>query len=251
VGPLWFGLVRAVGPATLAVVCALALLGAWNAWAVAPAPPPSAASTEGAAASALTPADRALLAAARAIYASFYLLASSMIFVLADVHHVASPVRRGGVLVTATYGSAVLATAIEMTRRAARRTPREMLAAPALMALVGLSLRAPVAASPLGGVLGSVALGVAFARFMLAFRDHATWEAVHHGRAGLLGEYNNLANTSALVGYAVMAALAAGCHALGVSYASAAGYGVAALGAVAVPLTLAGDRLRREAEAHA
>ena len=50
-----------------------------------------------------------------------------------------------------------------------------MLAAPAPMALVGLSLRAPVAASPLRGVLGSVALGVAFARSILAFRDHAPW----------------------------------------------------------------------------
>ncbi len=249
VGPLWFGLVRDVGPATLAFVCALALLGASNAQAVASAPPPSVASAAVPAAT-LTPADRALLAAARVIYASFYLLASSMIYVLADVHHVASPVRRGGVLVTATYGSAVLATAVEMTRRAARRTPREMLAAPVLMAVVGLSLRASFAASTLGEVLGSVALGVAFARFMLAFRDHATWEAVHRGRTALLGEYNNLANTSALVGYAVMAALAAACHALGVSYASAAGYGVAALGAAAVPLTLAGDALRRKGDGH-
>ncbi len=158
--------------------------------------------------------------------------------------------RAGGLLVTLVYGAAVLATVVELARRRERRrSPLEMLLAACSMVVVGLALPAPVAAQPLVLGAGGVLLGVAFARFQLAFRDHATEAALHQGRPALLSAYNNLANTSALVGYAMMAALVGVRHLGSLSSARAVGLGVAALAAVAVPLVLIGARAARADEA--
>jgi ABC-type Co2+ transport system permease subunit len=170
--------------------------------------------------------------------------------VLSEAHRVPSATRSGGLLVTLVYGAAIAATVVEMARRrAGRRSPLEMLFAAAAMLVVGLALPAPAAAQPLALGAGGVLLGVAFARFQLAFRDHATHAALHRGRPALLAAYNNLANTSALVGYAVMAALVAARHLASLSYARAVGLGVAALGAAAIPLVLSGARAARADEA--
>lgn len=244
-GPLWFGLAHDAEVATAVVIAAMTALGLWTCVLTAPAPrSPLVEREQGA----LDRAGKVMLAAARAIYAAYYLLASSIIYVLSDLHHVEHAVRSGGLIVTLVYLSAIIATVVELARRrTTARSPLEMLPAPALMLVVGLALPSSAAGTLMAQVGGGVLLGIAFARYQLAFRDRATSEAVHGGNPALLAAYNNLGTTSALLGYAVMAALVAGCRALGVSYASAVGLGVAGLGLVAVPLVLASARLQREA----
>ena len=242
-GPLWLGLAGEPGAGTRGVALALGALAAWSAWSVADAPAATLPTEDRHAPH--TPANRALLWSARTIYAAFYLLASSAIYVLGDLHRLTDAARRGGLLVTSVYGSAVLATAFAMARGGRRRAPTEMLAAPLCIAVVGLALGADVAAKTWAQALGGVCLGACFARFLLAFRDHATHEALHRGRPGLLADYNNLANTSAVLGYAVMALLALGSRAAGLRFAATVGPGVAALGLAAAPLLLLGARRLR------
>lgn len=246
-GPLWFGLARDAELATGVLIAVMTALGLWTCALTAGAPAATVVEREK---GSLDRGGRLMLAAARAIYAAYYLLASSIIYVLSDLHHDARAVRSGGLVVTLVYLSAIIATVVELARRrTAPRSPLEMLPAPLLMVLVGLALPSPAAGTLLAQLAGAVLLGVAFARYQLAFRDRATSEAVQRGAPALLAAYNNLGTTSALLGYAVMVALVAGCRALGITYASAVGVGVAALGLAAVPLVLASAKLQREVPA--
>lgn len=251
-GPLWFGLFPELGAAVIGGVAALALAALWTVAEVRTAPPPGAgAGGEAAAGAPLLAADRWVIHAARGIYASYFLLASSAVYVLSDLHRLSDAVRRGGVLITVVYGAAIAATAVLSalgSRSGERRSLLGMLIAPAAMLVAGLSLPSRAAASLPVSAAGAVALGVGFAAFHLAFRDHATWGAVRRGRSALLAAYNNLGNTSALVGFAAMTALVGASRALGVEYAVAAAAGAAALGAASIPAVLAGARLSAAAE---
>ena len=239
-GPLWFGLARDRTGPLLVVIGLLTALAAGNAHLVGSAPSAPAVSTV-AASPGLDRGARWLLWGSRAIYAAYYLLASSIIYVLTDVHGVGSAVRRGGVIVTLVYGCAIVTTlAAQALGRAPRRSPLDMLATTATLVLVGLAL--PWGASPWAQGAGAVLLGAAFARFQMTFRDRATHDAVHRGAPALLAAYNNLGTTSALLGYAVMVALVGLSRLLGLSYASLVGLGVAALGAVATPLVVGAER---------
>ena len=239
-GPLWFGLAGDAGLATGIVIAAMTGLGLWTAALTARAPTaPHAAREQGT----LDRSGRLMLAAARTIYAAYYLLASSIIYVLSDLHHVEHAVRSGGLVVTLVYLCAILTTVVELARRRTTpRSPLEMLPAPALMVVVGLALPLSSAGTLVAQLGGAVLLGIAFARYQLAFRDRATSDAVQRDNPALLAAYNNLGTTSALLGYAVMTALVAGARALGVPYALVAGFGVAGLGLVAVPLVFASAR---------
>lgn len=243
-GPLWFGLAHDAHVATAVMIVVMTGLGLWTVALTAQAPSAPTVTRE---TGSLDRAGQTMLAAARVIYAAYYLLASSIIYVLSDLHHVEHAVRSGGLVVTLVYLSAIVATVVELARRRTTpRSPLEMVPAPALMVLVGVALPLAAAGTLPAQVGGGVLLGIAFARYQLAFRDRATSEAVHRGAPALLAAYNNLGTTSALLGYAVMAALVAGCRALGVSYASAVGFGVAGLGLLALPLVLASARLQGE-----
>lgn len=243
IGPLWFGLARDPGAATVAATAALAALGLVTAWRLAGAPDAVPRAVAAPHAEPEDAADRALVVGARLIYAACFLLASSMVYVLGDLHHVPSPARAGGLLVTLVYGSAIVATVIEMARpHPGRRSPLAMLPAALAALAVGLALPLPAAAHTGPQAAGAILIGASFARYQLAFRDHATHAALHRDRPGLLAAYNNLASTSALVGYAAMAAIVGVCRAIGVPFARGAGLGVALLGAAAVPFVLAGAR---------
>lgn len=241
-GPLWFSLVKSTA-ASLAAVAGLTALAAWTVALTGPAPQPEASPSTS---PRLTADERVVLWAARVIYASYYLLASSIIYVLADLHHVPDAVTRGGLVVTVVYASAIVTTVIELRHeRTTRRPVLEMLPAPVAMVLVGCSLRFALTGELLVELAGGVLLGVAFARYQLAFRDRATAEALRN-RPALLAAYNNLGTTSALLGYAVMTALVTLCRQLDERYASWAGGGVLLLGLVGAGLVLIA-RTRREA----
>lgn len=235
-GPLWFALARGHALASLLAVCALGGLAAYSAWLVREAPPIPPRGTQP------EEAPSRVMRAARLIYAAYYLLASSLIYVLLDIHHTRAPTARGGLIITAVYGSAIATTLLAMARGArGPRSPLGMLPAALLALVVGVGLPLPLAAHTSSQVVSAVLLGVAFAWFQLAARDHATRES-QRGHRGALEEYNNLANTSALVGYAAMAALVGLSWVLEISYAWLAGAGVAALGLSAAPLVVTAAR---------
>jgi len=244
-GPLWFSIARDKLMASLVVIAMLAVLGAWNAVLIAEAP--QANQSHGSRSGTLLDNDdRLVLVAGRMIYAAYYLLASSVIYVLSDLHHVPSPVRRGGILVTLVYGSAIAIVIVEMLRRHRdRRSLLEMLPAAVVMALVGLALPISAARYIEAQVAGAILLGIVFARFQLAFRDHATYEAIQRQRPALLASFNNLGTISALVGYGVMALFVGVSQLFAVAYANVVGIGVALLGIGAIPFVVIGaQRIR-------
>jgi hypothetical protein len=233
-GPLWFSLVSRTS-ASLLLIAALAALGSWTVAQTASAPP-----AEPSAPRALVPttADRLVVWAARSIYAAYYLLASSIVSVLLDVHQVAGAVERGGLVVTVVYASAIGTTVLALARK--REGPRpvvDMLPAPLAMMGAGLTLSLPVVGQLGVEVAGAVVLGIAFARYQLAFRDRATAEALA-GRTALVAAYNNLGTTSALLGYAVMSALVLVSRLVSQPYSAWAGRGALLLGGAGALLVL-------------
>lgn len=245
-GPLWFSVARDKLAASLVVITLLALLGAWNASLIAHAPQ-AIQSANSRFTTLLDNDDRLVLLAARMIYAAYYLLASSVIYVLSDLHHVPSPTRRGGILVTLVYGSAIALVTIEMLRRhRGRRSLLEMLPASVVLTFVGLALPISAAQHIEAQVAGAILLGIVFARFQLAFRDHATCEAIQRQRPALLASFNNLGTISALIGYAVMALFVGFSQIFAIAYANVVGIGVAILGLSAIPLVVVGARRIRQ-----
>lgn len=237
-GPLWFGLFPTLSGPAIGMSLILALVSLWTVAELKSAP----FIDRGDAATPVapfTPADRLVVHAARAIYASYFLLASSIIYLLVDVHHLPNPSERGAVLITIVYASAIGSTAIAAAFKQGA-TLNGMLLAPVCMVLAALGLTSTAASSMSISAAGATALGLAFSIFQLAFRDHATWAAVHQGRPRLLWAYNNLGSTSALLAFAVMAALVGISRVTHIAYANAATVGVAALALLAIPAVLTG-----------
>jgi hypothetical protein len=227
-GPLWFGLFPGAGIPTMVALVALTAAAVLTALTVAAAPALPLPTTR--AAGRLTGGgDRVLVAAAVIIYASYYLLASNIVYVLSDLHGRRDSASFGGLLITTVYGSAILGTiaSAKLARRGLGL--RWMLVAPALMIVCGLSVGSPLVTRPLVAYPGSVLLGLGFALFLLAFREHATREA-QRGQAVWLAIYNNLGNTSALLGFGSMVALVVTGRASGIRYGALLSAGVAALG---------------------
>lgn len=227
-GPLWFGLFPRAGIPTMIALVALTLASVLTTMTVAGAasiPRPAA----GAAGRPMSGPERVLVAAAVIIYASYYLLASNIVYVLSDVHGRGDSASFGGLLITLVYGSAILGTIASAPLARRGLGLRWMLAAPAMMIVCGLSVCSPLVTRPLVVYPGAVLLGLGFALFLLAFREHATREA-QRGQGAWIAIYNNLGNTSALLGFGSMLALVAAGRAFAIPYGALLSTGVAALG---------------------
>lgn len=230
VGPLWLGL---VAPSSVSTAVCVGALGAAALWANARLP------AEGAEVAAvkplaLPPEDRWVAASGVAIYATYYLLASSALGLVTRQHPSADGPMLAGLMISAVYGCAIVATVV-MGKRGVVPPLRWMGAAPLLMAVCAAGLCG--GAHLPSGVLaaGAATLGVAFAGFMLAFRNHATARA-RQGVDGFVAVFNNLGNASALLGFGVM-------HALVMARIHAGGSADAWLGAGLMALALLGAGL--------
>jgi hypothetical protein len=203
-GPLCFGLVPSEGwPFTieLLVLTGLAMLSSRELRvAAAPPPPPKVTSP-------LAFHDRLLVLSGAAIYGTYYLLGSNMFYVLTDLHHLPNATARAGVLITTVFGGAVLTTIASGLLRRGAFGLRWMLFAPSCMALASLGLHTPLATSMPVAVGVSLLLGAGLSFFLLAFRNYAS-RAAQAGAEQWLAVFNNLGNTSALLGYGVMALMA-------------------------------------------
>ena len=240
-GPLWFGLFPGAGFPTAIVLGALTLATVVTMREIAAAPPlpPAAAAASG---SALGAAERVLVAAAVIIYASYYLLASNIVYVLSDLQGRADSTSFGGLLITIVYGSAILGTVASAPLARRGFGLQWMLIAPAMMVVTGLSLRSRLMTLPFIVYPGTVLLGLGFALFLLSFREHVTREA-QRGEAAWISIYNNLGNTSAVLGFGSMLALVAAGRALGIRYGLLLSAGVAALGLAGLGAAIVAARL--------
>jgi len=202
-GPLWFSTADGRGAWTLVVLAALCVLLLASVVTTSDAHPsqPNRQSTAPLGARA-----RLLVAAAVAIYASYYLLASSITYVLMDLHRVPDAKAAAGLMITMVYGSAIAASVLMTPLLRGGLHTAWMVVAPGCMAVAGLFLGSRVAVIPVVTHTGAVVLGVAFALFMLAFRNHATRQAAL-GEEGWVAVFNNFGNTSSLLGFGLMALL--------------------------------------------
>lgn len=155
-------------------------------------------------------------------------------------------------MITVAFGAAMLATPFLAALRG-RVVPGSallgMLPAPIGIVATGLLLPSQSTAQLVPGLLGAAGLGVAFAAFQLSFRDYASHQAIEGGRKELLAIFNNLSNTSALIAFGVMLGLSIGARALAVEPARGFARGVAALGLLAVAMTVRARRANRKAAA--
>jgi hypothetical protein len=239
-GPLWFGLFPRAGLPTALVLGALTLATIVTTREVAAAPPIARAEAAFAGSS-LRPEGRVLVAAAVIIYASFFLLASNILYVLSDLQGVGDSTASGGLLITVCYGSAIVGTVVSAPLARRGLGLRWMLVAPAMIVVTGLSLRSRVMTLPFIVYPGAVVLGLGFALFLLSFREHVTREA-QRGEAAWIAIYNNLGNTSAVLGFGSMLALVAAGRALGVRYGLLLSAGVAGLGLAGLAAALVAAR---------
>jgi hypothetical protein len=227
-GPLWFGLFPRAGIPTAILLGALTAATVVTAREVAAAPPVPRAEAV-AAASSPRGAGRVLVAAAVIIYASFFLLASNILYVLSDLRGAGDSTASGGLLITVCYGSAILGTVASAPLARRGLGLGWMLFAPAMIVVTGLSLRSRLMILPFIVYPGAVVLGLGFALFLLSFREHVTRET-QRGEAAWISIYNNLGNTSAVLGFGSMLALVAAGRVLGVRYGLLLSGGVAGLG---------------------
>jgi hypothetical protein len=231
-GPVWFGAFG--GSAWVGLgVSALALLSCGSVVALAKAEPPSPAAARDS--FPLSLPERLLVAAAMSVYGAYYLLASNIAFILRDLHGYEQPYAFAGLLIATVYGAAVM-TSVLSAPWAKRGVPLHFMGiAPATMLLAGVCLHSPAAAKPFVALAAAVVLGIAFSFFLLSMRNYVT-RKVEAGSAGWLAIFNNLGNTSALVGFSTMAALVALSRTLRVDYASTLAFGLCGLGALALVL---------------
>jgi len=245
-GPLFVGLHPDFDGLSAGVYAALGGLALCGTLAVAPAPPIVEPHPDDAPALPLRRSDRLIIWAGRLSFACYTMLSACVVYALRDLHGLADAARRGSMMITAAFGAAMIATpflAALRGRLMQRRALFGMLPAPIAIVAAGLLLPSPSTARLGPGLAGAAVLGVAFAAFQLSFRDYASQQAIEGGRKHLLAVFNNLANTSALVAFAVMLALSILARALAIEPARASAIGVAALGVGACALTI---RARRE-----
>lgn len=156
----------------------------------------------------LSGADRAVLAYAASVYVALYLVAANLIYLLRDVAHVARAERVGGVTLTVVFTGALLGAGLRAKVLSTSDDPPRVghLLAPAPW----LALVAGVLCSgwrvPLGALLGGgLALGLAYGVFLAALREYVARPRVDATRGALLSAFNNLANGSSLVAFALLA----------------------------------------------
>lgn len=241
-GPLFVGLHPDFDGLSAGLYLGLAALALCGTVAVAPASPivGSREREPHAAALSLRRSERLVIWAGRLSFACYTTLAACVVYAMRDIHGLTDAARRGSMLITAAFGSAMVATPVlaALRGRGTQRALFGMLPAPIGIVAAGLLISTPAAARLGPALVGAVGLGVAFAAFQLSFRDYASQKAVEGSRTELLAIFNNLANTSAFVAFAAMLGLSLVARALAVEPARAFVLGVAALGLVAIAVTI-------------
>jgi len=159
--------------------------------------------------------DRLIFAYGMSVYVALYLLASNAIYLLRELLHIRDAEQRGGAAIVTVFVAALVSNSLmpAVMRRSARHTEARarigLLAAPAFVlilfaTLVASGLRPGYAVFLAGGALAGLAYGV----FLWAMRDFVSRSARERGQTVLLSWFNNLANVSSLLAFALMLGLA-------------------------------------------
>jgi hypothetical protein len=230
-GPLWFGAFQFSSPAMLAALFIMVLLSLASVSGLTQAPMADPEPVHRMAALKLE--ERLLVGVAIGIYAGYYLLASNIVYVLGAIHEEKHASAVAGVLITTVYATAMVATIISLRWKSQHLGLLWMLPAPVLMFGCGIALNSSLADERVITVGAAVALGFAFALYMLAVRNHVTSE-MGTGNLRWLAFFNNLANTSALVGFSIMSVLVAASRLLAFSYATLLAFGLCALALITI-----------------
>jgi len=170
--------------------------------------------------------ERLFVAVAIGIYGEYYLLAANIVYVLQRAENSAHASAFAGVLITTVYATAMVATIVVLQLAGRNFGLLWMAPAPVLMFLFGLCLNSSLMAMPLLTIPASMALGIAFAFYLLAVRNRVTSRP---GSGAGLVFFNNLGNTSALAGFSLMAVLVAISYLLAWSYSTLLAAGLCAL----------------------
>lgn len=229
--PVWFGVV-AVGWETNLLMLMLAAVCATSVWQCTRRPLPV--SPIAGARAHLNAADLPMALAAICCVGGYYLLAANMLYLLTDVHGMQDAAGYAGGLITTVFASAVVSTMALGVANRGGLAPAFMLSGPAVMGPAALLLNWPQAVLPSVAFPAAAVLGVGFALFLLALRNHVS-QQVAHGREGWVSLYNNVFNFSALVAFLLMTALVAVSRVTGVAYVQlvASGLGLLMVGSVA------------------
>ncbi|MFO0559114.1 MAG: hypothetical protein U0269_13955 [Polyangiales bacterium] len=152
--------------------------------------------------------DRRVLGFALSVYVALYLIAANLIYLLRDVARVDHAERVGGATLTVVFFGALLGAGLRtkvFSPAKSQPNVKHLLAPLPWMALVAAALssgwRVPVAALGAGGL----ALGLSYGVFLGALREHVSHGAGEEKRGALLSAFNNLANVSSLVAFALLA----------------------------------------------
>ncbi len=218
-GPLWFGAFRLSSPAMLAAIFGMMLLSIVTVSGLEqlrrPEPTHTAHKTRA------RFEERLLAAVAIGIYGQYYLLASNIVYVLGSASF-------AGVLITTVYAAAMVATVFSIRWLRRPFGLGWMLLAPVLMFASALAVNSELQKIWMLAVAGSIALGFAFATYLLAIRNHVTRQ-VESGRTAWLGIFNNLGNTSALLGFSAMTAVVVLSRTFSLSYTGTLATGLCGL----------------------
>ncbi len=159
----------------------------------------------------LSPQDRRVLGFSLAVYVSLYLVAANLIYLLRDVAHLTEPERRGGAtLTTVFFGALVGAGVRSLVFSPTKLFPRAThLAAPLpFLVLVPAVLSSGWAVPTVALGVGAIGLGLSYGLFLGALREYVSRGAGEEKRGALLSAFNNLANASSLVAFALLATAA-------------------------------------------
>lgn len=160
--------------------------------------------------------DSFLFAFAISIYVSLYLFGANIIYLLRDLLSIPHSETRGGVAIVAMFASALLANGLvailrrKLAERAGCMIRMVPLAVPAVMLFVfGGSIALGFRPGFLIFLAGACALGIAYGAFLWEVRDYASQAAQNDGKSVLVSWFNNMANVSSLIAFAIMLAIAA------------------------------------------
>jgi hypothetical protein len=230
-GPLWFGTFQLSSRAMMATILVMMTLSVASAFGLKHVPE-TRLSVASANASSLKFGEYVLIAAAIGIYAQYYLLAANIVYVLERIEKQSGASALAGVLITTVYATAMAVTIATLRFKRQDFGLLWMLPAPLLMFLCGMLLNSSVLGVRTATVAASAGLGLAFALYLLALRNHVTSRS-RQGR--WLAFFNNLANTSALAGFSVMAVLVAVSRLFNIQYATLLSAGLCLISLITVP----------------
>ncbi|MGZ4955516.1 MAG: hypothetical protein ACXV8Q_10425 [Methylobacter sp.] len=161
-------------------------------------------------------ADWLVFAYAITVYAALYLFAANMIYLLKDLFHIPGAETRGGAAIVAVFLSALgTNAAMAAAKRSSRETGGRNLRA-AVLALPAVALifaagfiLARIQVDYFLCLAAAAVIGACYGVFLWEVRDYSS-RAARQGKTALLSWFNNMANTSSLLAFGLMLALAAG-----------------------------------------